>query len=71
MTENQDPEIDSTDDVEGHAVTPHGGRPGPGTNVGGRFRPDEDEMFGDDVEGHVGQFRPDEDEMFGNDVDKH
>lgn len=52
MTENQNPEPDSTDDVEGHAITPHGGRPSPGTNVGGRFRPDEDEMFGDDVEGH-------------------
>ena len=53
MTENQNPEIEATEDedVEGHAVTPHGGRPGPGTRPGGRFRPDEEEMFGEDVEG--------------------
>ena len=42
------------DDTEGHAITPHGGRPGPGTNVGGRFRPNEEDMFGeDDVSGHA------------------
>lgn len=53
MTEHENPEIEPDEDVEGHAVTAHGERPGPGARVGGRFRPDEDEMFGEDVEGHV------------------
>ena len=40
MSENQNPEIETTDDVEGHGFS------------SGRFRPDEEEMFGEDVQGH-------------------
>lgn len=54
-------------------------------DVQGHFRPNEEEMFGEDTEGHIapqggrpgpgsqvgGRFRPDEDAMFGEDVAGH
>jgi hypothetical protein len=47
MSDNN-PELDATetDEVEGHAISSSRGA------TSGRFRPDEDEMFGDDVQGH-------------------
>ena len=43
---------DEAEDVEGHGIASNRGiSSGRGASVG-RFRPDEDEMFGEDVQGH-------------------
>lgn len=66
------------EDVEGHGIDGVGGRPArPGDKPGGRgvssgrFRPDEDTMFGDDVEGHrVSRVDGDDDDVEGHRVSR-
>jgi hypothetical protein len=66
MSENQNPEIETTDQVEGHVSSNRiEADDVEGHVIRGKLVEDES----DDVEGHVSsnRFRPDEDEMFGED----